>query len=82
MMSSNKATDIVNRAIVAVAPDTDPDSVDPSEDVWYALDLDSMDQLGVMINIGQQTGIEIPEADYPLLETIDEIVDYLSRAGV
>lgn len=73
--------DIVLDAIASVAPDVDPTTVDPAEDVWYALDLDSMDQLGVMIAIGRRTGIEIPEADYPQLESIDDMVAYLTKAG-
>lgn len=67
-------------AIVSVAPDTDPQTLDPSEDLWYALDLDSMDQLNVMIAIGRRLQVEIPEADYPRLESLQQLVDYVQRA--
>jgi acyl carrier protein len=69
-------------SIVAVAPDADPTSLDPDEDLWYALDLDSMDQLSVMVAISERTGIEIPEVDYPKLRSLNGLVDYLTAAGV
>jgi len=79
-MNDDQARQTVIAAIVSVAPDTDPEAVDPQEDVWYALDLDSMDQLNVMVAVGDRTGIEIPEADYPKLETIAQLTGYLTGA--
>ncbi len=70
---------VVKRAIVTVAPDADPESLDPKEDLWYALDLDSMDQLNIMVAIEAATGITIPEVDYPRLETVEDMIDYLGR---
>ncbi len=79
-MNDDQARATVIAAISSVAPDTEPETIDPKEDVWYALDLDSMDQLNVMIAVGEQTGVEIPEADYPWLETIDALTRYLTTA--
>lgn len=72
---------VVLEAITSVAPDTDPASIDADEDLWYALDLDSMDQLGVMVAIGKRLGVEIPEAAYPDLISIDDLVAYLDRTA-
>ncbi len=80
-MNEDQARAAVIAAIVLVAPDTDPETVDQEEDVWYALDLDSMDQLNVMIAVGERTGIEIPEVDYPKLETIGGLTRYLTSAS-
>lgn len=77
---NEQAVTVVHDAITTIAPDTDPGSIDSSDDLWYTLDLDSMDQLDIMIAIGERLGIEIPEADYPQLETLDQLVDYVSKA--
>ncbi len=79
-MTNEEAARVIVDAIEAVAPDADPREVDPAEDIWYALDLDSMDQLNVMIAIGDRTGIEVPEADYPKLQSLADMTAYL--AGV
>ena len=71
------ARQIVVDAIATIAPDVDPTTVASDDDVWYALDLDSMDRLDVMVAIAQRAGVEIPEVDYPKLVSIDDIVGYL-----
>ena len=69
---------IVLDAITSVAPDVDPGTVDPGDDVWYALDLDSMDRLDIMVAISRRAGVDIPEAEYPDLVSIDDIVSHLT----
>ncbi|MDH4103969.1 MAG: phosphopantetheine-binding protein, partial [Thermoleophilia bacterium] len=41
------------------------------------LDIDSMDLLNFVIGIHEQVHVDIPEADYARLQTLDEVVDYL-----
>lgn len=74
---------IVVDAIVDVAPDADPATVEPDEDLWYALELDSMDQLRVMTAIGERLGTEIPESAFASLLSLDDLVTYVAtrRAG-
>ncbi len=74
---------IVVDAIADVAPDVDPATVEADEDLWYALELDSMDQLRVMTAIGERTGLDIPERDFPGLLTLDDLTAYVTarRAG-
>ena len=45
------------------------------------VDLDSMDFLNLLVGVHQRTGIEIPEADYPKLATLDQLVAYLAAKG-
>jgi acyl carrier protein len=42
-----------------------------------ALDLDSMDFLNVVVGLHEVTGVDIPEADYPRLFTLDGMAAYL-----
>ncbi len=78
MSTAAELRDIVIRALTDVAPDVDVDSIDPGEDLADQLDIDSMDFLNVIVAILEQTGIDIPERDYPKLATLDNAVAYLA----
>lgn len=79
-MSEQDLHDVVIRALTTVAPDVDPAGIDPGTDLADQLDIDSIDFLNVLVNVHEQTGIEIPERDYPKLSTLDGAVAYLLAA--
>ncbi len=80
-LTDDEARAVLHRAILQVAPDVDPTDVEPDEDLWFALDLDSMDQLNVMVAIRDQAGIDVPEVDYPKLLTTTGSVAYLTSVS-
>ena len=61
-----------------VAPESDPASLRPDEKIREALEIDSFDFLNFLIALHGKLGVEIPEADYGKLTTLDEMVRYLS----
>jgi len=79
-MNEQELHDIVIRALTEVAPEIDPVGIDPGTDLAEQLDIDSMDFLNVIVAVHAQTGIEIPERDYPKLSTLDDAVAYLLAA--
>ncbi len=64
-------------ALRKVAPDIDPAGISSSESLRDQTDLDSMDFLNFVVGLHAALGVEIPEADYPRLESIEGIVGYL-----
>ena len=76
-MSRDEITEAVLRALSDVAPEADPATLRPDVDLRDQLDIDSMDLLNFVIGIHEQVHVDIPEADYALLQTLDEVVDYL-----
>jgi acyl carrier protein len=66
-------------ALGAVAPEADLAHLDPREDLREQLEIDSMDLLNFAIGVHERTGVEIPEADYPKLASLDSAVAYLAR---
>lgn len=66
-------------AISGIAPEAEFDSLDPDAGLREQLDLDSMDFLNVMIALHEALGVDIPEADYPELFTLNGAVAYLAR---
>jgi len=70
----------VLRLLGDVAPEADLAALRPDAPLREQLDLDSMDFLNLMIAIHEAFGVEIPEADYPRLATLDGCVEYLAGA--
>jgi acyl carrier protein len=62
-----------------IAPEVDLSRLDPKVSFREALDIDSMDQLNFVIALHRKLGVEVPERDYPKLETLAGCIDYLSR---
>jgi acyl carrier protein len=77
-MRNDEATEVVVASIRRVAPDADLAELDPGEDFFDALELDSMDTLNIATSIEESTGITIPERDYPKLRSLDQFIGYLT----
>jgi acyl carrier protein len=76
-------SDRVRRAVVAalvkVAPEADPASLDARQPLREQLELDSMDFLNFVIAIHESLGVDVPEADYAQLASLVEAEVYLDR---
>jgi acyl carrier protein len=70
----------VVQALGQVVPELDPAQLRGDVPFRDQLDLDSMDFLNFLVAVDGRLGVAIPEADYPRLETLDELVAYLLRA--
>jgi acyl carrier protein len=68
----------VLRVLGDIAPEADLATVKVDVPFRDQLDLDSMDLLNVVVGLHGALGIDIPEADYPKLTTLDACVDYLA----
>jgi acyl carrier protein len=60
-----------------IAPEAEFDDLEADEDIREALDIDSFDFLNFLIGLNEQVGVEIPEADYGQLNTMEELIGYL-----
>jgi acyl carrier protein len=70
--------DLLLEVLSGIAPETDPATIDPAEDLRDELDLDSMDELNMITRVSERLGIDIPERDYPSMRTFDGAVAYLA----
>ena len=75
-------TDIDIRKLVQdelnnIAPEVDLATVDPTADLREALDIDSMDFLNFITAVHRRLGLDIPEADYAKLVTMDGATSYI-----
>lgn len=78
-LTDRTARDLIARLLGNIAPEVDLDDARPDGQLQEELGLDSMDFLNLMIGIHDETGLDIPERDYPELSTLDGAVSYLQR---
>ncbi|HJW13223.1 MAG TPA: phosphopantetheine-binding protein [Thermoanaerobaculia bacterium] len=78
-MNEPELEPIVLGALRRVAPEADPSRIDPKESLRDQLDIDSMHFLNFLIAIHEALGVDIPEADYPRLSTLQAILEYLAQ---
>jgi acyl carrier protein len=67
----------VLRALSRVAPELDAASLEGDVRLRDQIDMDSMDFLNFMLELHASLGVDVPEADYPKLATLDGCVSYL-----
>lgn len=77
-ISAAQIKQIVLEKLGKIAPEADLDSLSPDENVREALDIDSFDHLNFLIALHEELGVEIPEADYGQLVTVNGITRYLA----
>lgn len=57
------------------------EAFDDRASIQEAMDLDSMDFLDLVTRLHEETGIEVPERDYPLLSTVGGFAAYVEDAS-
>ena len=76
-MTQEEITQSVLQALTDVAPETDLTTFRTDLNLRDQLDIDSMDSLNFLIAVHELLQVDIPEADWARLFTIDELVAYL-----
>ncbi len=77
-MTAADIHETIVEALTRIAPEVDPASIRPGTSFRDELDLDSMDFLNFVLALHERLGVDIPEADYPRLYTLDDAVRYLA----
>jgi acyl carrier protein len=62
----------------AIAPELEPDTLNPARPLRNQVDLDSMDWLNFLVSLHEHFGVAIPETDYARLVSFDDVLDYLA----
>ncbi len=79
-MTKDEIRSGILRALMQVAPEADLSRIKPNLRLRDQLDIDSMDLLNFVIGVHNEFKIDIPEADYPQLATLDGFIDYVAKA--
>ncbi len=76
-MTKDDVKTIILKIISEIAPDEDLSAIKGELALRQQLELDSMDFLDIVMELRKKHHIEVPEADYPRLESLDSCADYL-----
>ncbi len=77
MKSQREIQDAVITALLSVAPEADPATLDPRRPIREQLDIDSMDFLNFVLALHRDLAVDVPERDYAKLATLESAVAYL-----
>ena len=77
-MNRDELSQRVLALLTEVAPDVDPAGVIPGVAFRDQFDFDSMDTLNFAIALHRELGVEVPEADYGQLASLEKCVAYLA----
>lgn len=77
-MTKDETKQVVLDIIADIAPDEDISNLKPDVRLRDQMQLDSMDFLDIVMELRKRHGIEVPEADYPQLASLDSCADYLT----
>lgn len=65
--------------LLSIAPEVEADELRGDRPLRSQVDLDSMDWLNFLLGLHEKLQVEIPEADYARLVTLDDVVAYLQH---
>jgi len=77
-MNQTELKDIILKGLKQVAPNANVEELDPDENLREALDIDSFDHLNFLIGLNEKLGVDIPEKDYGKLNTVTDVINYLT----
>lgn len=69
----------IREAIERIAPDVDASTLPLDIDFREEAGLDSMDFLGILNAVRDSTGVEVAEADYPAVITLQGFAEYVDQ---
>ncbi|MCL4300624.1 MAG: acyl carrier protein [Anaerolineae bacterium] len=77
-LTETQIKETIIKLLKRIAPEADFSTLAPAEDIRAALDIDSFDFLQFLIGLNEEVGVEVPEADYGKLVSLQDLVSYLS----
>ncbi|MDX2155695.1 MAG: phosphopantetheine-binding protein [Hyphomicrobiaceae bacterium] len=78
-MTDEERARLVLEVLFSVAPDLEGETIEPDTTFREQLEVDSMDFTNFVIGLSKAIGQDIPEIDYPEIETLAGAVAYLRR---
>lgn len=78
-MNKAEAKALILEVLGGIAPEAELDKLPGTAQMRDELDLDLMDFLDFVAALHERAGIDIPEAEYGRLATLDDAVAYLAR---
>ena len=76
-MTSDEIRNVILEIIQDIDEDAEVANIKADQPLRDQLDLDSMDFLDIVMELRKRYKLQVPEADYPELATLDSCANYL-----
>lgn len=76
-MNESDIKAVVLATLCGIAPEVEPEELRCDRPLRQQVDLDSMDWLNFLLGLHEKLKVDIPEADYARLVTLDDVMTYL-----
>ena len=76
-MTREEIITAIRDIITTIAPDEELDGLDTAQPLRDQIELDSMDFLDIVMELRKRYGVQVPEAEYGELATLDGCATYL-----
>jgi len=76
-MDESTIRDAISRTLASIAPEVSLEQIVATVPLRDQIDLDSMDWLNFIVGLHEQLQVDIPEADYRKLRTLNDLIAYL-----
>lgn len=78
-MNEQEIRQTIFQLLKKIAPDTEPEKLQPEDDIRHTLEIDSFDALQFVVALDEHFGIQTPEADYGKIATLKQLVAYITE---
>lgn len=78
-MKKEELKRIIIEQILEVAPDVEESEIVLSQNIQRSLEIDSFDFLNILTAMYEKVGIEVPEADYSKVDTVENMAEYFFK---
>ena len=75
-MNKEEIKSAIIKNILDIAPDIEESEIEPNENIQSSLEIDSFDFLKILTAMNEQVGVEVPEADYAKVATLESMAEY------
>ncbi len=78
-MSQEEIRQAIIKEILEIAPDVEEDEIEPTANIQRSLEIDSFDFLKILTALKMALGVEVPEADYGEVDTLEHMAAYFEK---
>lgn len=77
-MTRDEIKKVITAQIMRIAPEIEEAEIDPSANLQRSLEIDSFDFLKILTALNELWGVEVPEADYGKVDTLEHMAEYFA----
>lgn len=78
-MTKEEIKSVIIAQILEVAPDIEEKDIKADENLQSSLEIDSFDFLKVLVAMYENVGIDVKEADYGKVDTLNHMAEYFAE---